>query len=75
VSSQVLHFIQLYLTGRCQLFDYGSEAANVAAYHQRTPPVVSDAYHTLRYTFVSRLVVQQTYSHMCAVAMPCHAMP
>lgn len=47
----MLHFIQLYLTGRCQLFDYGSEAANVAAYHQRTPPVVSDAYHTLRYTF------------------------
>lgn len=45
---QVLHFIQLYLTGRCQLFDYGSEAANVAAYQQRTPPVVSDAYHMLR---------------------------
>lgn len=46
--NQVLHFIQLYLTGRCQLFDYGSEAANVAAYQQRTPPVVSDAFHMLR---------------------------
>jgi hypothetical protein len=45
---QVLHFIQLYLTGRCQLFDYGSEAANVAVYQQRTPPVVSDSYHMLR---------------------------
>lgn len=48
VCLQVLHFVQLYLTGRCQLFDYGSEAANVAAYQQRTPPVVSDAYHMLR---------------------------
>lgn len=45
---QVLHFIQLYLTGRCQLFDYGSEEANVAVYQQRTPPVVSDSYHMLR---------------------------
>jgi hypothetical protein len=45
---QVLHFIQLYLTRRCQLFDYGSIAANVAAYQQPTPPCVSDAFHTLR---------------------------
>lgn len=36
------------MTRRCQLYDYGSVAANVAAYQQPTPPVISDLYHTLR---------------------------
>eukprot|EP00882_Tetradesmus_deserticola_P027224 GHRQ01030106.1.p1 GENE.GHRQ01030106.1~~GHRQ01030106.1.p1 ORF type:complete len:154 (+),score=77.12 GHRQ01030106.1:321-782(+) len=47
-SGQVMHFSQLYLTRRCQLFDHGSAAANVAAYQQATPPVLSECYHSLR---------------------------
>lgn len=45
---QVMHFIQLYVTKRCQLYDYGSTATNVAAYQQATPPSISDCYHALR---------------------------
>jgi hypothetical protein len=45
---QVLHFAQLYQTGRCQLFDYGSSAANMSVYQQSSPPLVSDSYQLLR---------------------------
>lgn len=48
VPFQVMHFCQLYATKRCQLYDYGSTAANVAAYQQPTPPVISERYHALR---------------------------
>jgi len=48
VRLQVLHFSQLYQTGRCQLFDYGSSSANMAAYQQSSPPLVSDLDPTLR---------------------------
>lgn len=44
----MLHCIQLHLTRRCQLFDFGSVAANVAAYQQPTPPSISGAYHMIR---------------------------
>eukprot|EP00775_Hariotina_reticulata_P007609 gene7609-7811_t len=47
-SEQVLHFAQLYQTGCCQLFNYGSSAANLSAYQQPSPPLVSDSYHLLR---------------------------
>jgi predicted esterase len=43
-----MHFIQLYTTRRCQLYDHGSAAVNVAAYQQPTPPILSECYHTLR---------------------------
>lgn len=45
---QVRHFGQLYHTQRFQLFDYGSAAANRAAYGQDTPPDVGRNYKYLR---------------------------
>jgi len=46
-TPQVLHFIQLHSSGHCQLFDYGSAAANAAAYNSITPPDIAAAYSTL----------------------------
>lgn len=66
---QVLHFIQLYLTGRCQLFDYGSEEANVAVYQQRTPPVVSDSYHMLRCGLAGCVLAGLSVTH-CDMLLP-----
>lgn len=43
-----MQFIQLYLSGRCQLYDYGSPEANMQVYGQKGPPVVSDSYELLR---------------------------
>lgn len=43
----VLHLIQLVNTGRFQLFDYGSRAANMAHYGSPSPPDVSSEYWRL----------------------------
>jgi predicted alpha/beta-fold hydrolase len=36
-SNQLIHFLQLHLSGRFQQFDYGLEE-NMARYHQASPP-------------------------------------
>ena len=44
---QGLHFVQLWRSGRFQLFDYGSRAANLAHYGRSTPPDVAAEYWRL----------------------------
>ncbi len=43
----MLHLIQLVNTGRFQLFDYGSRAANMAHYGSPSPPDVASEYWRL----------------------------
>jgi predicted esterase len=66
-----MHFIQLYTTRRCQLFDHGSAAANVAAYQQPSPLVLSECYHTLRGVPV-HLVAGQHDGVIPPVNIQCH---
>ncbi|KAI8465067.1 MAG: Alpha/Beta hydrolase protein [Monoraphidium minutum] len=42
-----LHFIQLWNTGRFRLYDYGSQAANLAHYGHPTPPDIASEYWRL----------------------------
>eukprot|EP00775_Hariotina_reticulata_P003459 gene3459-3730_t len=44
---QALHFIQIIHSGRFQLFDYGSPAANIARYGSPKPPDIGSQYWRL----------------------------
>ncbi|WIA40969.1 hypothetical protein OEZ86_004617 [Tetradesmus obliquus] len=70
-SWQVHHFIQLYTSRRCQLYDHGSAAANVAAYQQPQPPVLSECFHALRGVPV-HLVAGQHDGVIPPVNIRCH---
>lgn len=44
---QALHFIQIIRSGRFQLYDYGSPAANAARYGSPRPPDIGSQYWRL----------------------------